>query len=343
MLKGSRALWQFREPILGVSHKLLLQNRRTIPALGFGTYRSRPDEVGEAVKYAIKCGFRHVDCAKIYLNQKEVGVALREAMKENNLRREDLFVTSKLWPTDQHPDHVEKACSDTLEELQLDYLDLFLIHWPVCWVHTGRFDSESDRFPQCEKGLALVDESVDLADTWRAMMALVDKKKVLSLGVSNCNADQVDKILAVAEDRGADFMPCLNQIERHPGLLQLKLTGEMTIRDIVVAAYCPLGMPTRFTPPEFKGVMNDWYFDIVTSKTGFSKARFFLNLALDTGSVVIVKSTNKEHIRDNAKAQLGGIADTLRPFYANYERLGGHVRVVNPRNFTRTGHPFFDD
>ena len=94
------------------------------------------------------------DCAKIYLNEKAVGTQLRELFASKRVRREDLFITSKIWPTDQSPEHVEQACRGTLKDLQLDYLDLYLIHWPVCWEHTGSFDTDADRRPTSSNGMA---------------------------------------------------------------------------------------------------------------------------------------------------------------------------------------------
>ena len=319
----------------GVASEVMLSSGAKIPQLGFGTYRIEPNAVDSAVRCALDNGFRHFDCAPVYRNQPEVGKALASAKK---VSRDQLFITSKLWCTDQHPDRVEKACRRNLEELRVDYLDLLLLHWPICWKHpVGREYKTLDDYYPSDEGGALVDPEVTIRDTWKAMEGLVGKGLVKSIGVCNCSAQDLDFLMESTE-----IDPVTNQIERHPGLQQLPLHGKNTRLGIITSAYSPLGAPTRFTSPDFRGVYNHSFFTPLCELHGFSPARLLLNWALDFGSVVIVKAENEKHIIENAKAQRGAIPDTTRWMMNNFEDAVGTIRVMNPDNFLRPkGKRFF--
>lgn len=341
MVRGVMGIHPMGGPVRGVNQLVKMQNGLTIPSLGLGTYRMKPEEVAQAVKLAVENGFRHIDCAKVYMNEKDVGFALADTLKSLRIPREDIFVTSKLWPTDQHPDNVEKACRETLADLRLDYLDLYLIHWPIAWKHTGSFATDSDRHPRNGEGFAIVDKSVTLSDTWLAMTKLVDKGLVKSIGLSNCNGGHVAQIMAVVEK--GEHAPVVNQVEYHPGCHQTDLWSMNTQHGLLTAAYCPLGMPTRFTAPDFVGVANDELLKPLTTNTGYSVARVLLNWNLDCGNVVIVKSTKKEHIMDNAKACRFALSDSVRWVLNHYEdQLQKHCRVINPVDFFDEARPFFE-
>ncbi|EPY27900.1 aldehyde reductase [Strigomonas culicis] len=326
-------------PKLAVNTLIPLSNGLHIPQLGFGTYRLPPDEAEGAVEYALECGFRHVDCAKAYCNQKSVGKALQKALKTRRVLRENLYVTSKLWPTDQRPDVVEAACRETLGELQLDYLDLYLIHWPVCWRHSPSFETDADKYPRDAQGLPLVEEGVGLADTWRAMSALVDKGLVRAIGLSNC---QEAHIKAIPKEEGMQ-PPVVNQVEFHPSWYDGEIVRVNREHQIQTAAYCPLAMPTRWTPPDYTPLVEDEVLLRISERTGFSSARVLLNWNIDKSNVVIVKASKKEHIKSNAKASGFALDDAthtiLDVFYNKHKRC----RVMNPTNFTRSGKPFFSD
>jgi alcohol dehydrogenase (NADP+) len=344
MSRGVMGIRAMGGPVLGVTQMFRMQNGLSIPSLGFGTYRVSPDEVGPAVTYAVECGFRHIDCAKIYMNEAAVGAALGSLVSSKKVKREDLFVTSKLWPTDQHPDNVERACRESLDNLKVGYLDLLLIHWPVAWKHTGSFATEEDRRPRQANGNAIVDASVTLEDTWRAMTKLVDLGLVKSIGVSNCNASHIKRIADATEEQR--HAPVINQVEFHPACYQSDLRNTNGDLGLLTAAYCPLGMPTRFTPPEYTGVAkDDSVLKPLVINTGFSPARLLLNWNLDNGNVVIVKSTNKDHIRDNAKACRYALGDSVRWLLNHYEdQLQKSQRVINPTDFLGGDEPtpFFE-
>ena len=153
-----------------------LPNGKSIPAVGYGTFRSAPGEVGPAVIAALRAGYRHLDLAHVYGNEKEVGKALKQAFDEGIVTREDLFITGKLWNSDHDVEIVPQACDFSLKDLGIGYFDLYLIHFPVCWKHTGL---ATPSWGKSELG------STSLIDTWRAMESLVDAGKCRSIGVSN--------------------------------------------------------------------------------------------------------------------------------------------------------------
>jgi len=147
-----------------------------MPVIAYGTFRSEPGEVGKGVIEAIKAGYRHFDLAHVYGNEKEVGLAFKKAFDDGMVTRKELFITGKLWNSDHDVDIVPKAAAHSLNNLQLDYFDLYLIHFPISWKHTG-LDTPS--WGASELG------DTPLIDTWRAMEGLVEKGVSRSIGVSN--------------------------------------------------------------------------------------------------------------------------------------------------------------
>jgi alcohol dehydrogenase (NADP+) len=325
----------------GVGHLLKLASGYDMPQLGFGTYRIEANAIAPTLEVALGAGFRHIDCAPVYGNQQAVGDALHGAFKDKQRRitRDALFVTSKLWCTDQHPDRVEAACRRTLAELQLDYLDMYLMHWPLCWAHpkSGKYESKADWYPVHPNGCAVADPTVSIIDTWKAMEALVQKGLVRSIGLSNCDVDRVHTVLEAAEEPIST-----NQIERHPALPQHKLVSKHLAHFIATTAYCPLGPATRFTEPGFEGLYKHTFFKPVCDLTGFSAPRILLNWALDSGTALVVKAATPSHIKDNAKAHKGALDDTVRWMLNSYDDAMGTTRVMNPDNFLAApGQRFF--
>ena len=191
----------------------------TIPLVGLGTWKSEPGRVRAAVETALKCGYRHVDCAAIYDNEGEVGEALARVFDTTKLAREDVFITSKLWNTEHASDRVEPALRKTLRHLRLDYLDLYLIHWPVTGVRGDEV-------------------TPPILDTWRAMEKLVDEGLVRAIGVSNFSEKKLRALIARARH---PVSVC--QVEIHPYWRQERLLTFCEENGVHVTAYSPLGSP----------------------------------------------------------------------------------------------------
>ncbi|KAE8356985.1 NADP-dependent oxidoreductase domain-containing protein [Aspergillus coremiiformis] len=280
---------------MSLGKKVTLSTGAQLPQLGFGTWQSAPGQVGEAVYQALKAGYRHLDLATIYQNQKEVAEGIKRAYKDvPGLKREDLFITSKLWNSQHHPDVVEKALDECLAEIELEYLDLYLVHWPVS------FKTGNELFPlvansSVEGGDVIIDDSISIVDTWKAMTKL-PKSKARAIGVSNHKVEHLEAII-----NATGVVPAANQVERHPLLQSPALIEYCQKKGIHVTAYSAfgnnmVGEPLLVARPEVKAVADE-----VSKRLGkpVSPAQVILAWSQVGGHSVIPKSVTESRIKEN--------------------------------------------
>lgn len=268
---------------------LTFRNGDKLDVIGLGTWKSEPGEVGQAVREAIKIGYRHIDCAWIYQNEAEIGQAFQASFADGDVAREDLFITSKLWNSFHAAEDVEKAVRESLEALQLDYLDLYLIHWPVAHKPGVVFSEDASGFAPIEE--------YPIADTWKAMEALVEKGLVKHIGVSNFNVLKIQKLMETAA-----IVPEMNQVESHPLLAQADLFEFCSNNGILYTAYSPLG--SRDRTPAMKGDAEPDLFDIevlknIAANHDVHPAQVLIKWAEGRGTAVIPKSVNPARLKQN--------------------------------------------
>ena len=268
--------------------KLQFNNGDEMPILGLGTWKSEPGEVYKAVKEAILLGYRHIDCASAYGNEAEVGRALSESFEEGVVTRDQMWITSKLGNSFHAPEDVQPALNKSLSDLQLSYLNLYLIHWPVSF-------KKSVHIPQSADDIIPLDV-LPISKTWEAMETTVDKGLSRHIGVCNFSIVKLRQLLD-----GARIKPEMNQIELHPYLQQPAMLDFCSKNGIHVTAYSPLGSGDR---PDFMKtgqpvVLENPTIATIAERRKATKAQVLISWAIQRGTAVIPKSVNVERMKEN--------------------------------------------
>jgi alcohol dehydrogenase (NADP+) len=276
--------------------KKVLYNGAEIPAVGLGTFgsdRFTADQIAEAVKGAISIGYRHIDCASVYGNEKEIGNSLKEVI-DGGIKREELWITSKVW-NDMH-DSVRESCLKTLKDLQLDCLDLYLVHWPFPNYHAPGCDVDS-RSPDAKPYI-----HENFMKTWRQMEALVEEGLVKNIGTSNMTVPKLKLLL-----KDANIQPAVNEMELHPHFQQQEFFDFCIENKIQPIGFTPIGSPTR---PDRDKTENDTV-DIedpvivkIAKDHGVHPAVICVKWAVQRGQIPIPFSIRENEYRSNLECSV---------------------------------------
>jgi D-xylose reductase len=278
---------------------LKLNTGAFLPAVGLGTWKIDPAQAADTVAEAIEYGYRHLDCASDYGNEPEVGNGIRRALQKGVCRREDLFVTSKLWNTYHRREYVRSAVERTLRDLRLDDLDLYLIHFPIAL----KFVPFEQRYPAgwvfepSAPTPRMEPDPVPIRETWEAMEQLVEGGLVRQIGVSNFGTSLLRDLLSYARIR-----PAVLQVELHPFLTQEKLVRFCREEGIVVTGFSPLGAPSYFSlkmaRPE-ESVIETKAVQEMAARHRRTPAQIVLRWGVQRGTAIVPKTTRPERLKEN--------------------------------------------
>ena len=302
------------------------ENGDTVPLLGLGTWQSEPGRVEAAVREALRLGYRHVDCSPIYGNEPEVGAGLAAAF-DAGVAREDVWVTSKLWNNAHAADDVLPALESTLRDLGLEFLDLYLIHWPVA-------QRRDVLFPETGADMVSLDE-IPLDETWGAMETAVDRGLTRHIGVSNFSAKKISGIRASCR-----IPPEVDQVELHPYLQQRALVDACRENGMLLTAYSPLGSPAR--PERLRKdnepvLLEDPVVTRIASYHGATPAQVLIAWAIHRGTAVIPKSVRPARLAENLDAaSLELTADDM----SELRGLDRHRRYIPGDFWAKPGSPY---
>jgi diketogulonate reductase-like aldo/keto reductase len=263
-------------------HKFVLNNGSgEIPALGFGTSLSDNRKTEDAVKTAVEVGFRHLDAAERYRNEAQVGAALKELFKNGTVRREDLFVTTKLWNNNHRPERVKPALQASLDRLGLDAVDLYLVHTPFA------FQPGDDQDPRHPHGAVIYDDGVTLEETWAAMEALVDEGLSGAIGLSDIGAERTRQIIDTAR-----IKPAVVEVESHPYHPQWELHELCNTHGIILLAFASLGHSLE------PRLLDDPLIVSIAQQHGKTPAQVLLAWGIQRGTAVLTGSVTPSRIRE---------------------------------------------
>ncbi|KAI9783864.1 MAG: hypothetical protein M1816_001165 [Peltula sp. TS41687] len=255
-----------------------------IPAVGFGTWQVLDDTQEDAVLEALKVGYRHIDTARVYGTESAVG----KAVKKSGVERSELFITTKLWHNKHHPDDVEGALDASLKDLGMDYVDLYLMHWPLA------FERGDNLFPKDQEG-KIKKAEVDYLDTYKAMAKLLKTGKTKAIGISNFSQTEIERLL----EEVPDVVPAVHQLELHPWLQQRAFMAFHKQHDIHITQYSPFGNQNDFYKSTLGKLLDEPVLGDIGKKHNKSPAQVALAWAINQGHSVIPKSKTPQRIKAN--------------------------------------------
>jgi D-xylose reductase len=274
-------------------------NQQQMPAVGFGLWKIAKNDTADRVFKAIKVGYRHLDSAADYGNETQAGEGIKRALADGVCTRDELWITSKLWNTFHRPEHVREACEKTLSDLGVDYLDLYLVHFPIALKYvpiSKRYPPEWVFDPACEQPTMEIDP-VPLSDTWRAMEALVHAGLVRNIGVCNYNSALLHDLMAYAT-----LKPAMLQIESHPYLTQQRLIQLAQDYGIAVTAFSPLGAGSYVElsmASDQDSVLSQPIVQEIAGRVQRTPAQVVLRWGVQRGTSVIPKTSRVERLAEN--------------------------------------------
>ena len=253
-----------------------------MPALGFGTLIPDLIDTKNATKAALEAGFRQFDSSERYRNEKEVGEAMQEIFKEGAIKREDVFIATKLWNNNHRPERVKPAFEASLKRLQLDYLDLYLIHTPFA------FQPGDEQDPRDENGKVIYDDGVTLLDTWRALESLVDEGRCKAIGLSDVSLEKAKEIFVSAR-----IKPAVVHVESHPYLPEWELLEFCNQNGVVFQAFAALGHSSE------PRLLDDPVITSIAGKINKTPAQVLLAWAVQRGTALLTTSKTPSRIKEN--------------------------------------------
>jgi alcohol dehydrogenase (NADP+) len=306
---------------------ITLASGDAVPAIGLGTWKISEDEAFGVVQTAIESGYRHIDCARIYENEVPIGRGLEFCLRSGVIDRDSLWITSKLWNDSHRRQDVRPALEQSLLDLRLDWLDLYLIHWPVAH-RRGVLHAETASDYETL-------EDIPLSETWLAMRECQKSGLCRNIGVSNFSRAAIEELISQT-----GIVPAVNQVEMHPYLPQNALLEYCHGKGIAVTAYSPLG--SRDRPEDMKSarepsLFRDPVIESHAQAIGISPASLLIAWAVQRGTIVIPKSANPQRIRENLAAAEISIPASVMQEIAGLDR---HFRFVDGKFWEIDGGPY---